>query len=169
VTRKTKLVLAGGVILAGAAVVAALCLNRNGPSSEDPAPQTASTPAPNPAPPTAKEEPPDPQVLSLIHEAYQSSLAETAPPGMIELGKGSGTPAKPGELPPLPDGHVTPVHYNPGPSPDLPPLPPLPSPSASPPAVPPSEPSPASGKPPKEVPSKDLPPLPSVPKSDAPK
>jgi hypothetical protein len=146
--------------LLGLAVVMMLWLTRGiVPSSNDlewPPPHPTTAPAPS-------EEPQDPRVLAQIREAYQRQLAETAPPGMIELMQGGGRPAA-GELPPLPDPFVVPAGYRPdtAPAADLPPLPA--DLAARPELLPPPDESPAAGSVLKAASAADdLPPLPADP------
>jgi hypothetical protein len=161
VTRKTQLVVAGAVALTGLAVVTALWLTQgNVPPPDDTPSQAHTTP---PAPDLVKDAPIDPQAMADVREAFQKSMAEGAPPGMLELMQGSSA-GKSGtsDLPPLspPDPLVTPVKYSSSPSADLPPLPPA---GAAPPKLlPPPDESPAAAKKPKEAPASDLPPLPSA-------
>jgi hypothetical protein len=152
VTRKKQLVLGAAAVAVGAAVSAFMWLNREKPPADDPAPEAHSTPAAQSNPKDST----DPRLMGQVREAYQQSLGENAPPGMVELMEGrSGS----GTLPPLPDPFVTPAghHAGSGSSVELPPLPsdlerkskPLPAPAA--------------GKKPKEEPDVSLPPLPPPP------
>jgi hypothetical protein len=160
-TRKSQLVVSAAAALVGLGVVTALWLTHETPPQDDPPAQADSTPSSG----SAKDRPADPHAMSEIRQAYQDSLAGSAPPGMVELmqGPGAGKPA--GDLPPLPDPFVVPAGHRPessGSSSDLPPLPPLPPDVAakSKPLPPPAE----EKKAPKEGPASDLPPLPPAKK-----
>ncbi len=155
-TRKTRLMLSAAAALVGLVVATAVWLTRGeSPPPDDPDTQAHAT-SPRPAP---SEEPTDPHVAAQIRKAYQDSLAETAPPGMVELMQGPGTaPQGPNELPPLRDPFVTPARYSPSPSGDLPPLPP--ELAARPELLPPPDESPATNK---AAPPGELPPLPPLP------
>jgi hypothetical protein len=161
-TRKSQLVVSAAAALVGLGVVAALWLTHETPPQDDPPAQDSSASSSG----SAKDKPADPHALSEIRQAYQDSLAGSAPPGMVELmqGPGAGKPAA-GDLPPLPDPFVVPAGHRPessGSSGDLPPLPPLPPDVAakSKPLPPPAE----EKKAPKEAPASDLPPLPPAKK-----
>jgi hypothetical protein len=164
VTRKTQFIVSTAAALLGLAVVAVLWLHHGHDTASDkPAspPETAQSEAAGAAP---NNEPVDPQVMSQVREAYQKSLAEGAPPGMIELMQGPGN-SQPGDLPPLPaDPLVIPAghHESSGSSADLPPLPP--NPTGKPKPLPQLDATPTGEKTPKEAPSPDLPPLPPLPK-----
>jgi hypothetical protein len=155
VTRKTQLGLAAAGVLIGLGLAIVLWLTRGTdapPDNSPPPAQTAPTAAATPDDGQA-----DPAVISQIRAAYQKSLADSAPPGMVDLMQGTGEPGA-GDLPPLPDPFVVPARYNPEPvSPgDLPPLPP--DLAAKPELLPSPDESPAAGK--AEKPADDLPPLP---------
>jgi hypothetical protein len=155
-TRKTQVVLTAAAVLVAFAVVIGLWLTRDGtaPADDTPSRAHAAPPSANPESPPA---PLDPQALAEVREAYRKSLAESAPPGMLELMQGPGQPAD--GLPPLADPFVTPAQFNPAPAADLPPLPP--ELASRPELLPPPDESPAAGKA-KEGPASDLPPLPPV-------
>jgi hypothetical protein len=156
VTRKTQILVPSAAALLGLAVVAALWLRHaQEPAPTDPEPAAAPSAKAKPA-----DVPTDPQMVSEIRDAYQSSLAENAPPGMIELMQGKGA-GQPGEPPPLADPFVVPAGHtgDAGASGDLPPLPTAGG--GTPKPLPPLD-KPAAGKAPKEGPSPDLPPLPPV-------
>ena len=154
-TRDTKVRLAVGVaVFAVAAVCMFWLTGRSEPAKKD-APSRA-----NAAPPAAEPPAPiDPQVLAQVGQSYRKSLAESAPPGMLDLTQGKGQP-KPDELPPLRDPFVTPARFNPDPVGDLPPLPP--ELASRPELLPPPKEVPAAGQD-KEKPADDLPPLPPLP------
>ncbi len=149
-TRKTQFLVSAAAALLGLAVVTVLWL-RHG-AADNPTPPPEPAPAAQAAP---SDGPPDPQVMSQIREAYQQSLAENGPPGMVELMQGPKA-SQPGELPPLPDPFVVPAGHSEGQSADLPPLPA----SGKPKPLPPLDTAPVVEKAPKEAPSPDLPPLP---------
>jgi hypothetical protein len=156
VTRKTQFLVSAAALL-GVAAVAVLWL-RHG-TTDTPAPQPDPTPAASAQSPSG-DTPPDPQVMGQIREAYQKSLAENAPPGMVELMQGPDA-GKPGDLPPIPDPFVVQAGSkgDSGPaSGELPPLPP--GADGKPKPLPPIDALPVGGKAPKEGPSPDLPPLP---------
>jgi hypothetical protein len=154
-TRKTRVGLAVAAVLFVISAVTAFWLTGGGDKPADDTPSQAHTTPPPPAPPG----PIDPQALAEVREAYQKSLAENAPPGMLELMQGSGHPA--GDLPPLTDPFVTPARFQPDTPGDLPPLPP--ELAARPELLPPPTEVPAAGKVTKEDQPGDLPPLPPLP------
>jgi hypothetical protein len=154
VTTKTRYLVPAAAALLGLAVATALWLYHGAAAPGDGPPPDAAPPVSAQAAPA--EQPTDPQVLGQIREAYQKSLAENAPPGMIELMQGSGS--QPGDLPPLPDPFVVPAGHQGGPTGDLPPLPP--SADGTPKPLPPLDAAPVARPAQKEGPSPDLPPLP---------
>jgi hypothetical protein len=160
VTRKTRFLVPAAAALLGLAVVAALWWHHGSTATDTPAPPPETTPSPS-AQAAPADQPPDPQMLGQIREAYQKSLAEDAPPGMVELMQGPSA-GQPGDLPPLPDPFVVPAGAkgNSAPSADLPPLPPPES--GKPKPLPSIDSVPAADKAPKEGPAPDLPPLPPV-------
>jgi hypothetical protein len=160
VTRKTRFLVSAAAALLGLAVVTALWWHYGSTPADNPAPQPEATPSPS-AQAAPTDQPTDPQMLGQIREAYQKSLAEGAPPGMIELMQGPGA-GQPGDLPALPDPFVVPAGAkgDSAPSADLPPLPPTES--GKPKPLPPIDPAPPAEKAPKEGPAPDLPPLPPV-------
>ena len=92
-TRKTQVVMTAAAALTGLAVAAALWFTQDGnpPAEEKPAraaPPTRTAAEPN------KDAPVDPHVMAEVRDAYRSSLAEGAPPGMLELMRGSGAPRR---------------------------------------------------------------------------
>ncbi len=156
-TRKTQFLATSAAALLGLAVVTALWIHHGSTAPDSSAPPTGA-----PAAQAAQADAPaDPQALGQIRDAYQSSLAETAPPGMIDLMHGPAA-GQPGDLPPLPDPFVVPASggSDAGSSAELPALPP-PS-DGKPKPLPPIETVPAAEKAPKEAPSSDLPPLPPI-------
>jgi hypothetical protein len=156
VTRDTKVRLAiGAAVFAVAAVCMFWLTGRSQPAKKDTPSQA------NAAPPAAEPPAPiDPHVLAEVGHAYRKSLAESAPPGMLDLMQGKGQPGA-DELPPLPDPFVTRARFDPDPVGDLPPLPP--DLTSRPELLPPPDVSPAAGKD-KEEPASDLPPLPPTKK-----
>jgi hypothetical protein len=156
-SRRTQIVLTSVVLFALAAGVGFWMV------PGIPAPADSSPSQTHPAPPSATPEPPapmDPQALAEVREAYRKSLAQNAPPGMIELMQARDLP--PDSLSPPTDPFVTPARFNPSPATDLPPLPAELA-SRPEPLPPPAE-SSAAGKKEKEGPADDLPPLPPVKK-----
>lgn len=154
-TRKTQFLVSASAALLGLAVVAVLWLRHGAADNPTPPPDPApAVTAQSPSP----ETPPDPEVMGQIRDAYQKSLAENAPPGMIELMQGQKT-GQPSDLPPIPDPFVVPAgHQTDGSTPAE--LPPLPSDTkGKPKPLPPINAAPVA---PKEGPSPDLPPLPPV-------
>ncbi len=92
-TRKTQVVMTAAAALTGLAVATALWFTQDGkpPTEDTPAPPHSTRPAtaePN------KEAPVDPHVMAEVRDAYRSSLAEGAPPGMLELIGGLGAPRR---------------------------------------------------------------------------
>jgi hypothetical protein len=160
VTLKTKFLVPAAAALLGLAVVTALWL-RHGSEADNPTPQPEPTP-PVSAQSKPADAPTDPEVMGQIREAYQKSLAENAPPGMIELMQGPGA-APPGDLPPIPDPFLIPAGHQDTAGPSSGELPPLPSGAGGKPKpLPPIDAAPVPDKKPKEGPSPDLPPLPPV-------
>jgi hypothetical protein len=157
-TRKTRFFVPAAAALLGLAVVTALWWHHGSTATDNPAPQPEASPSAQVAP---SDQPPDPQVMGQIRDAYQKSLAENAPPGMIELMQGQGGQA--GDLPPLADPFVVPAGHQGDAGPSSGDLPPLPAAEAGKPKpLPPLDPAPAADKAPKEGPAPDLPPLPPV-------
>jgi hypothetical protein len=157
-TRKTQILVSATAALLGLAVVAVLWL-RHGSADNSP-PQHEPAPAVSAQSPSA-ETPPDPEVMGQIREAYQKSLAENAPPGMIELMQGPNA-SKPNDLPPIPDPFVVPASGT-GDGSSSGELPPLPSSTnGKPKPLPPIDAVPVEKKAPKEGASPDLPPLPPL-------
>jgi hypothetical protein len=157
VTRKKQVVWTVAAATLGLAAVTALWLSRDAdaPADESEAPTHATRSTEHPA-----DVPTDPQALAEIRQAYQSSLAQNAPPGMLELMDGSRA-GKADELPPLPDPFLTPARYSPpGSAVELPPLPP--DLAARPELLPPPDESPVVGQRPKADPLSGLPPLPPL-------
>jgi hypothetical protein len=157
-TRKALVVTAAAVLVALAAVTAFWLTHGDKAPPDDSAAQADTTPPSHPTPSSPTEEPTDPRVLGEIRKAYQESLAEGAPPGMLELMHGPQPGAN--ELPPLPDPFLVPAgHAESGSSSaELPPLPPDVTSGAKP--LPPPPPPTGAEKMPKEGASSELPPLP---------
>src|SRR5438552_3584519 len=109
-TRKTKVQLAAAGVVFALVAVTTFWLTGHSRTPADDAPSQAHTTPPS-APPESPA-PIDQQGLAEVREAYRKSLAENAPPGMLELMQGPGQPAD--GLPPLADPFVTPARFNPG-------------------------------------------------------
>ena len=164
-TRKTQVVTTAVAALTVLAAGTAFWLTRDRkPTDEEkPAPVHAAHTAP---PESSQDTHVDPAVMAEVRQAFRSSLAEGASPGMLELmpGSGSSGSADLPPLPPLPDPNVAPARYNSEPSPDLPPLP-----SSHPEMLPPPMESPATQTKVPEAAPGDLPPLPPVPPVKSPR
>ena len=163
-SRKTQVGLAVAAVVFVVSAVTAFWLTGSGDKPADDTPSQTHTTSTPPAPPG----PIDPQALAEVREAYQKSLAENAPPGMLELMQGSGghQPIRsPGffdssegsNLPPVTDPFVTPARFQPDTPGDLPPLPP--ELAARPELLPPPTEVPSAEKVAKEGQPNDLPPL----------
>ena len=155
-TRKTQIALTAAGVFALAAVAAFwLTPGVPRPADDNVSPPHAAPPSAAPGPPA----PVDPQALAEVREAYRQTLAENAPPGMLELMRGSAESAD--SLPPPTDPFATPARLRPAATGDLPPLPP--ELASRPELLPRPDESPGAGKA-KDGPAADLPPLPPVKK-----